>query len=253
MKPILLQCYLRKYGDVRHNLILTSDGLWVRFKGVTKEFGNDQISGMVVQRKKLIIPLVLGGIGTSFTLLSLSLGWYHYQLNLFAVFLFFGWMYYGFLGRDALVIPEKGGDNIFLLGTNTAMVREFVRFVKERIWKIQHRAESVIFHVTTDKILNEQSNAYYYSHPSLQSEGFIHCSTLDQLEQTLKVHFQPEDELVLVVLNPKWLLEEVKWEYSANRNSDFPHIYGKINKSAMIRLIRLSPEEFSGHILETFT
>ena len=113
MDAVLLRCYLAKTGDKSNQLLLFSSRLIVFFKSKKTEFEYPQILSIVVGHKKLIIPLVLGGIGTSFSMLALSVGWYHYQLNLFAIFAFFGFMYYGFLGKDAVLIGEKGAGTRF--------------------------------------------------------------------------------------------------------------------------------------------
>ena len=67
-----------------------------------------QIHGMELNRKKLIIPLVIGGIGTSLAIVAMSMGWYDRMLNVIAIFIFFGILYYGFIGKDAIEIKEKG-------------------------------------------------------------------------------------------------------------------------------------------------
>lgn len=36
------------------------------------------------------------------------------------------------------------------------------------------------------------------------------------------------------------LLSTLKWEYSKSLQQDFPHIYGEINKDAVVKAVKLS-------------
>ena len=66
-----------------------------------------------------------------------------------------------------------------------------------------------------------------YEHISLQAEGFIHCSTKEQLLPTANIHFKDEQELVVLFISERLVKGTLKWEESRNGEL-FPHIYGKI-------------------------
>lgn len=236
MRPVLLKCYLGKSGDANNLLLLYHDGLVVLFKGKRTDFPLSSIKGLMVTRKKLIIPLVLGGIGTCFSWLALSLGWYHYQTNLFLVFLFFGWMYYGFLGKDGLELTEGKERHVFLIKTNQFVLNTFIKFVKARLYQTIPNQESISFHLATKKSWEEQEQSTLYTHDSLQQEGFIHTSYASELKNTYEKYFSPNEDLVLVVIDLKKVESEVKINEVASRKALFPHIYGRLNKSAIVLL-----------------
>lgn len=54
-------------------------------------------------------------------------------------------------------------------------------------------------------------------------DGFIHFSTKDQLEGTLRKHFSDEDNLYILGCDEKGF-SQLKWEKSRN-NALFPHLY----------------------------
>lgn len=234
MEVPLLKCYLAKAGNEKHQMLLFPSKLMVVFKGEQSVFDYNLIHSLSIGQKKLIIALVLGGIGTSFSMLALSLGWYHYQLNLLTVFFFFGWMYYGFLGKDAVMVNEKGHQSVFLINANKAITSEFLNFTKERMWKVKTPFEETIFHLVEKQAWESQLLSYHYAHLSLKSEGFIHCSTYEQLAETYVRYFSKSSDLVLLTINPKWVLSELKWEESTERASFFPHVYGPLNKSSIL-------------------
>ena len=80
------------------------------------------------------------------------MGWYDYQINLMSVFVFFGWMYYGFAGRDAIVVQEKNNQALYLIQSNTQVVREFVNQFVERKWKIARLKPNLIYHMAEKRL-----------------------------------------------------------------------------------------------------
>ncbi|MEP2025740.1 MAG: DUF952 domain-containing protein [Reichenbachiella sp.] len=236
MLPVLLKCYLGKSGDARNMLVLYDRTLVVIFKGKRMDFPLTSIKGLVISRKKLIIPLVIGGIGTCFSWLALSLGWYHYQTNLFLVFLFFGWMYYGFLGKDGLELLEGKERHVFLIKANHFVLNTFLKFSKERMFQTPPQRESISFHLAKKTDWEAQDQSTLYTHPSLDSEGFIHTSYLSELKISYEKYFHPEDHLVLLGIDLSKVEPDVKIEEVPSRGALFPHVYGKLNKSAIVFL-----------------
>lgn len=236
MVPILLKSYLKQTGDDQNKIELSDEHLAIGLNGKFDTFRHEQIQSISVTSKKLIIPLVIGGIGTCLSMLALSMGWYHYQTNLMCVFLFFGWMYYGFLGREAIVIQEKNHQNIYLIKTNTEVVKSFISFYQERKWKLHRIQPNLIYHVAELDSWRNQETSFEYSAESLKKEKFIHASSADELERSISLYTDPSKEYVLLSIHAPWLLSELKWEYNDNRQASFPHIFGKINKSAIIQL-----------------
>ena len=236
MRPILLKCYLGKSGDSQNLLLLYEHTLVVIFKGKRSDFSLSNIRSLSVSRKKLIIPLVIGGIGTCLSWLALSLGWYHYQTNLFLVFLFFAWMYYGFLGKDGLELLEGKERHVFLIKANHFVLNTFLNFTKARMFQKPPAQESISFHLATKTSWEEQELSTLYTHPSLKDEGFIHTSYISELKTSYEKYFSPNDELVLMGIDLSKVEAEVKINEVPSRNALFPHIYGQLNKSAIVWL-----------------
>lgn len=68
---------------------------------------------------------------------------------------------------------------------------------------------------------------------SLASEGFIHCSFQNQLDQVLKRYYTDSERVLLLEIDPERLTSELKVEPSTN-NELYPHIYGAINRDAIV-------------------
>ncbi len=66
-----------------------------------------------------------------------------------------------------------------------------------------------------------------------RADGFLHFSTATQLEETLRIYYADQDELILVAVNVEACGVALKWERSEARGEDFPHLYGALSCGAM--------------------
>jgi uncharacterized protein (DUF952 family) len=98
----------------------------------------------------------------------------------------------------------------------------------------------LILHITSKaEWLASQQRGEYVA-PSLQSEGFIHCSTEKQVLHVANAFYRGRNDLVLLKLDEAKLSSELKWEPPAglpapgiSKSDKFPHIFGAINLTAI--------------------
>ena len=79
-----------------------------------------------------------------------------------------------------------------------------------------------------------------------RSDGFIHFSTSEQLEETLKKHFKSKSPLFLLEVNTDDL--ELVWEISRN-NQMFPHLYEPLPLSMVTKVYRIFIDAEGNHII----
>jgi uncharacterized protein (DUF952 family) len=91
----------------------------------------------------------------------------------------------------------------------------------ELIFKIVPRAEW------------EAESGDYHGSAHDRADGFLHFSTASQLAETLRRYYAGRDDLMLVAVDPKALGTALKWEYSASRDEDFPHLYAPLSPDAI--------------------
>lgn len=72
-----------------------------------------------------------------------------------------------------------------------------------------------------------------YTHPSLKSDGFIHCSTRGQIPLVLNRFFANELNLIVLEIITSQLTSKVIYEVADG--DKYPHIYGEINSNAIKR------------------
>ncbi|MEU6349521.1 DUF952 domain-containing protein [Streptomyces sp. NPDC047072] len=69
---------------------------------------------------------------------------------------------------------------------------------------------------------------------TLQEEGFIHCSTREQLPRTAAAFFADLTDLVVLVIDPDRLDVPLKYEAMKPGAEEFPHVYGPIPVAAVV-------------------
>jgi uncharacterized protein (DUF952 family) len=93
----------------------------------------------------------------------------------------------------------------------------------------------LIFHIVTPETWEKFKDENEYEAESLQTEGFIHCSYRHQLDDVLQRYYKDAERVLIMHINPHYLKSELIAEPSTNREI-YPHIYGKINKSAIVNI-----------------
>lgn len=76
----------------------------------------------------------------------------------------------------------------------------------------------------------------FYRTDSLGTEGFIHCSTADQVVWAANKFYRGKPSLALLVIDPDRVEAEVKYE-AVEGVGIFPHIYGELNVDAIVQIV----------------
>ena len=100
---------------------------------------------------------------------------------------------------------------------------------------------SYILHITTPAEWEQAQSQESYKADSLTSEGFIHCSTFQQVTGVVNQWFKGKSGLLLLVIDTNKLQHELKYEDSYGHGDEFPHLYGALNLDAVIDQVALEP------------
>jgi uncharacterized protein (DUF952 family) len=95
-----------------------------------------------------------------------------------------------------------------------------------------------IYHICLPARWQEQSIQPVFIDPSLEHEGFIHCSTKEQLDATLARYFKGIPELTILEISPAEVAGTLRFEPAPHSQERFPHVYGPIPRSAILRTHR---------------
>jgi uncharacterized protein (DUF952 family) len=105
-------------------------------------------------------------------------------------------------------------------------------------------------HITSREAWQKAQAEGAYRASSLESEGFIHCSTFMQAPGTANIFFKGQVGLVILCIDGDRLKSECNWEaptgggaHDPAKGMLFPHIYGPINLSAVVKVVDFPKNE----------
>ncbi|MGC8855892.1 MAG: DUF952 domain-containing protein [Anaerolineae bacterium] len=106
----------------------------------------------------------------------------------------------------------------------------------------------MIYHITTQTEWHTAQQSGHYRAPSLESEGFIHCSTAEQVLKVANAFYSGRHDLVLLAIDETQLADKVRWEPPAGAPAEgipadllFPHIYSALPLNAVQRVLPFQP------------
>lgn len=103
-------------------------------------------------------------------------------------------------------------------------------------------SRAMILHILRRGEWDEALRRGSYRPPSLEAEGFIHCSTIAQALDTANIFFRGQTDLILLRIDEHKLMSPLKFESpaaadDARPRARFPHIYGPLNFDAVVDVI----------------
>ena len=103
-----------------------------------------------------------------------------------------------------------------------------------------HQSDEYIYHLCSKQDWDQARKIHVYSCPSLAEEGFIHFSYAHQVEATLQRLFKDRTDMVLLEVLVSSLGDiPLRQEDLYNEGQIFPHVYGPIPTSKVIRHLRI--------------
>ncbi len=99
--------------------------------------------------------------------------------------------------------------------------------------------ETPIYHIVNPIWWETFLNKNYYESETLTEENFIHLSTLEQVNGTLANYFKGSKRLFLLHIDASKLTSNLVYEDLFDTGIAFPHLYGRLNKDAIIEVQEL--------------
>ncbi|MGQ4645980.1 DUF952 domain-containing protein [Lyngbya aestuarii] len=99
-----------------------------------------------------------------------------------------------------------------------------------------NKHDEIILHITQPQPWEQAKLQGTYRGDTLDSEGFIHCSTPLQINQVANTFFLGYKELILLCIDAERVQAEIRYEGLDGQNY-FPHIYGPLNIDAVFQVL----------------
>jgi uncharacterized protein (DUF952 family) len=100
---------------------------------------------------------------------------------------------------------------------------------------------AIIFHITKRDAWTSAKAEGHYRTEMFPIEGFIHCSTADQVIQVADTRFRGQTGLVLLSIDTDRVNAEIIYENLEGGSELFPHIYGELNIDAVVQVAEFEP------------
>jgi uncharacterized protein (DUF952 family) len=101
---------------------------------------------------------------------------------------------------------------------------------------------TLIWHIIPRSLWLQAQETGQYRPPSLDAEGFIHCSTPAQVSWVANTFYQGQADLVLLGIDPERLQAELKYDL-IETGDRFPHLYGPLNLEAVVQVLEFAPND----------
>jgi uncharacterized protein (DUF952 family) len=100
---------------------------------------------------------------------------------------------------------------------------------------------ATIFHITTRETWEIAKPEGSYRPEAFAAEGFIHCSTREQVARVADARFRGQRGLVLLCIDTDKVAAEIVYENLEGGRELFPHIYGELNVQAVAEVLEFEP------------
>jgi uncharacterized protein (DUF952 family) len=101
---------------------------------------------------------------------------------------------------------------------------------------------TIIYHITTENDWAAAQSTGSYQANTLTAEGFIHCSTRQQVVPVANRFYHSQSGLVLLAVDTGRLNSKLVWENLEGGHEQYPHIYGPLNLDAVLHVTKFDPE-----------
>mgnify|MGYP001765833335 FL=1 len=92
----------------------------------------------------------------------------------------------------------------------------------------------ILYHITDQGQWTKFISETFYLPAYFEIDGFIHCSTGEQVLTVAEKYYADAANLLLIKIDGEQLSTEIKYENLEGGEEKFPHIYGQLNKQAIV-------------------
>ena len=100
-----------------------------------------------------------------------------------------------------------------------------------------------IYHITRKTDWETALAAGPYAADSLATQGYIHCSTAEQVIATANRLFRARRDLVLLCVETNRVKAEIRYENLEGGTNLFPHVYGALEIASILAVHDFPPQD----------
>lgn len=160
---LLAIAYLKGSGDEKHKAVLYDNRLVLVSRERRMNFDLDEVNGLTLGRRRLLLPLILGGILLPLVLVGLFTAPVRPHYFLFLLFPASLLLYLGWEGQQVLTVLQRGKEIDVPLGSTGYSLKAFVGFVNSFIRSLKPGKKKERFYFVNRGDCQHGDMAYAYT------------------------------------------------------------------------------------------
>ena len=219
MPKIKAICYLYKQGDERNKCILTKTKLIITNKGIEKAYSLNDLNNAEFHEKKLLLPIIAGGIVASLGLAANLSGnynpWLTMSVSIAGIYLF----YYGWSGTWTLSLATSLGNKDYYLKGVSLNLKAFINYLNYLLLETAGLDEYTRFYYLCKSMDWQQVSLNQLSLNQQKTE-----TKLLTYDQMLMMKSKLTEDEILLIIDPDKLDGEIRFQIDKESGHLFPYI-----------------------------
>lgn len=228
----IAKCYILHENDDSNRCELTDRKLLIVRKHKRQEFPVEYLKAISFNQRKLLIPIIFGGIICPLSLTGLFTGLFHPLPSLLLIIGSIFVFYFGWQGQKVLTVYYVTGHRDFEVPVITDNLRQFLEYVNLYIQKEPMERRSYYLVIEDRKLVNEGEQETHIS-GDVQQRGLYSYWQLKDRYMADSLSRQNK----YIMLDPLKIGSEIRYKNSGDAGSLRPVIEGKVRREAVIRIM----------------
>lgn len=228
-KPIA-KCYLYNEGDEKNRSLLFEESLIFYIKNSKKEFPVKQILEIEFKIKRLLAPLIIGGVVAPLSLVAL----YQYLFNpwLLMILFFSGVLlfYYGWSGMPSVSVSTTYGEYNILVHTVSDNLKTYIKFVNDNL-PLKNKEGFLLYLPISINVYNnlKENREIFSDHKKIK---LLTKDQLYEMSEKERIKFP-----YIAIIDLRELDKEIKYEKTGMEKDLHPYMSGSV-RMAYIKEIK---------------
>ena len=230
---ILAYVYLGREGNSRNKILLTKKQLIVIRQNKERVFDLDDIKILKITSRRLLLPMITGGIIFPFSMLSMITGYFSPYILLFTILMSIYLLYLGFSGHPVICLEIQPKEYDISIGMASKNIREFVNFVNTLLPKSKTPPELRMLYIPVqrNKLKLLQDEGYIQD----KTEGTFEAFTYDQWQVAQEEY--PRPNWVVILVDPLYANAAITYQTNRKTGELQPFLQGKMDNDAIYRIM----------------
>ena len=222
--------FLLSEGDPDNKMMISEDQIMIIRKGRKKIYVLQDIEKLKIENKKLLLPIIAGGIISPLAVLSYFVNMFHPLLHLISVMAGLFLFYIGWAGKSSLTIKKRSYELNYYLPSISKNLEAFIEYVNALIKYPNNSDQRALLFFD----LKKDSNTIIKNSKSENLSLFpILGYTYEQLQEQL----EKQNFTKVGAIDPSKAGREIKIVYDPKTNQMRPNLEGPVLAESIVEII----------------